>query len=123
MTRTRAIFVFIAAAGLALAQAQQQPIPPQSQSAPGGWRRVGDPPPSPPVAVPQAQDPSEPVDRSDQYGQAQDNPPAPPQAQPAPRVNDRPPSPRPAYGLPPDVTLQPGTFVTIRTNQPLSSDH
>ena len=46
--------------------------------------------------------------------------PLPPQAQPTPRPNDRP--ARPAYGLPPQLTLQPGTYVTILTNQPLSSD-
>jgi hypothetical protein len=114
---------FIAIAGLALAQVQ----PPPSQPSQGGWRRVGDPPPSlpvPPQQQSQSQDPSEPIDRSDQFGQPiQDNPPAPPEVQQPPRMNDRPPSARPAYGLPPEVTLQPGTFVTIRTNEPLSSDH
>src|ERR1051326_7105907 len=29
---------------------------------------------------------------------------------------------RPAYGLPREVTLKPGTYVTVRINQPLSSD-
>jgi hypothetical protein len=63
------------------------------------------------------------VDRSDAYGQAQQTPPADPQfgQQQAP-PRDRPVY-RPAYGLPAEVTLKPGTFVTIRTNQPLSSDH
>jgi len=131
MTRYPLAFVFVAATGLALAQ-NQPPAAPQPQSTPGAWRRVGDPPPSLPVPAPQSQDPSEPVDRSDQYGQPSQVPPqapaqvppqAPPQAQPAPRPNDRPASARPAYGLPPELTLQPGTFVTILTNQPLSSDH
>jgi hypothetical protein len=61
------------------------------------------------------------VDRSDAYGQPiqQSGPPADPQlGQPA-----APPRDRPTYGLPREVTLQPGTFVTVRTNQPLSSDH
>jgi len=133
MTRYPLAFVFIAATGLALAQGQP-PANPQPQPAPGGWRRVADPPPSLPVPAaqsPQSQDPSEPVDRSDQYGQqSQDNPQVPsqipsqvpPQAQLAPRPNDRPASVRPAYGLPPQLNLQPGTYVTILTNQPLSSD-
>src|SRR5262249_32651121 len=29
---------------------------------------------------------------------------------------------RPAYGLPAELTLRPGNYVTIRTNEPLSSD-
>jgi hypothetical protein len=37
--------------------------------------------------------------------------------------NDRPPSARQSYGPPPEVTLRPGTFVTVRINQMLSSDH
>jgi hypothetical protein len=40
----------------------------------------------------------------------------------ADRYNDRP-QERPSYGLPAEVTLKPGTYVTVRTNQPLSSDH
>ncbi|HEY2014453.1 MAG TPA: hypothetical protein VGH38_13175, partial [Bryobacteraceae bacterium] len=161
-TYLRSALVFVAAAGLALAQ-NQPPVNPQAQPVPGGWRRVGDPPPAqPPVSVPanQSQDPSEPVDRSDQSGQPaqngpqpgypaaqppnyqgpqpgyqdpqpgyQDPPPGyqgpqnPPPGPPAARQNDRPTYNRPAYRLPREVTLQPGTFVTIRTNQPLSSDH
>jgi hypothetical protein len=96
------IFTLAAAASLAFAQ------PPS-----GGWRRAGDPPPAPAEAsrppVPAAQDPAEPVDRSDQFGQT-----AAPQA-PAPD--------RPAYGLPPTVTIKPGTFITVRMNDELSSDH
>lgn len=116
--------VFLAASSLVLAQ-DRPPANPQQQPAPGGWRRVGDPPPLP-LPRGQAQDPSEPVDRSDQFGQpVQENqlPTPPPASQPAPRPNDRPSSARPAYGLPPEVTLHPGTYVTIRTNQPLASDH
>jgi hypothetical protein len=135
----------LAAAGLALAQDQTQPAPPQPQTAPNGaWRRVGDPPPAPvaqspapasqspaPGTQPQA-DPSQPVDRSDAYGQQlppatgepqdvqqappQGAPPPPPQQQMAPQGNP------PAYGLPAQVTMQQGTYVTIRLNQPLSSD-
>src|SRR3954466_7363830 len=99
MTRYSLGLGFIAIAGLAMAQVQP------SQ---GGWRRVGDPPPSLPVpqqSQAQAQDPSEPIDRSDQFGQPiQDNPQALPEPQQPPRMNDRPPYARPAYGLPPEVT-------------------
>lgn len=63
-------------------------------------------------AVVEAQDPSQPVAR-DGFGQAQPAAARPPAAQP----------PRPAYGLPPQVTLKPGTFVTMRINQQLASNH
>jgi len=137
-------------AACAVAMAQDQ--------APGGWRHVGDPAPAPPAATApnsapgagnEAQDPTEPVERSDQYGQpaaatpspaAQDPAQAaPPQYQPQyQRAPNQPPAPqyqqryqpapnqpanRPAYGLPATLTLQPGTFFTVRINQALSSAH
>jgi hypothetical protein len=82
------------------------------------------------------------VDRSDAYGQPQQGqyphqgqfppqqqfPPDDPQAvqppqpgQPGMQSQSRP--SRPPYGLPAQVTLNPGTFVTMRINQGLSSDH
>ncbi|MDR3699069.1 MAG: hypothetical protein P4L56_05495 [Candidatus Sulfopaludibacter sp.] len=110
-TRISGILVFLAASGLVLAQQSAQT---------GGWRRATDPAPAaqqtqPPDAQqqPQQQDPSEPVARSDDFGQANANAPQAGQQQ----------AKRPAYGLPPQVTLRPGTYVTIRTNQMLSSDH
>ena len=60
----------------------------------------------------ETQDPSQPVAR-DGFGQAQQPAARPPAAQP----------PRPAYGLPAQVTLKPGTFVTMRINQELASNH
>jgi hypothetical protein len=100
-----------------------------------------------PAGQPQSQDPSQPTDRTDAYGQPvpapvpavtaepqdaqqfppQDAPPAPPMAPQTAPPNGRPSGPpqmnnRPAYGLPAEVTLQPGTYVTARINQPLSSD-
>jgi hypothetical protein len=57
--------------------------------------------------VPQDQ----PVTR-DAYGQAQPSANRPPAAQP----------PRPAYGLPAQVTIKPGTFLTMRINQHLASN-
>ena len=60
----------------------------------------------------QQQDPAQPAAR-DAYGQTQQQPAArPPAAQP----------PRPAYGLPAEVTLKPGTFLTMRINQGLASN-
>jgi len=84
MTRivTHPTLVLLAASGLALAQS------------------------APPAAA--QQDPTQPVARSDAYGQPQ---------RPTP-----PPAARPAYGLPAQVTLKPGTFVTIRINEGLASN-
>jgi hypothetical protein len=84
--------------------------------------------------APSQQDPTEPVDRSDAYGQPGQQPPQQDQQQPPPiqqepvppadpQINRRSLSRPPGYGLPPSVTVKPGTFLTIRTNQPLSSDH
>lgn len=88
----------------------------------GGWRRWDDPPPAPapqtqPAQAPlpdvQDQDPTQPVARADSYGQPQ---------QPQQQRDDRPPAAVPHYGLPSEVTIRPGTFVTVRVNQELSSD-
>src|SRR5438067_5710260 len=60
MTTHRYLALVVAtASGLVLAQAQ----------APGGWRSVNDRPPAPPPQQAQSQDPTQPVDRSDAYGQ------------------------------------------------------
>jgi hypothetical protein len=125
--------IILATAGLVLAQ---QP----AQSSSGGWRRASDPPPATgPTTAPPAQNP-EPV-AHDQYGQATNPSTAnvPPDAAqgdqdaistpaPPPPPSEAPPqaqrqSVRPAYGLPREVTLKSGAFVTVRINQPLSSDH
>ncbi len=107
----------------------------------GGWRRAGDPPPATPVerAQPAAppvldQDPSQPVARSDAYGQPQQQPAepypqsgAPPMQQPQmqqPQLRtNRPPAAVPHYGLPPALTMRAGMYVTVHVNQALSSDH
>jgi hypothetical protein len=92
----RTLFLILAASAFAFAQ------PPT-----GGWRKAGEPqqqPQQPPAGPPA--DP-EPVDRSDSFGQ-------PAGQQPSPN--------RPAYGLPPELTLRPGVYLTVRLNQPLSSD-
>lgn len=91
------VLAVVTAAGLAWAQDQ-----PAAPPAPGAWRHMGD--------QAQAQDP-EPVDRS--VVQSDPNP----QPAAAPRRN------LPAYGLPPQLTLKPGTYINIRINEALSSDH
>lgn len=110
MTTHRYFALIVAtASGLIVAQAQT----------PGGWRSVNDRPPAAPPQQAQSQDPTQPVDRSDAYGQ-----PAPGYPDPQQQPEARPmPQRRPAYGLPPEVTLAPGTFVNVRVNQVLSSDH
>src|SRR4051795_2291179 len=123
---TRSLLLLLAACGLIFAQ---------DQPSTGGWRRAGDRPPqpapaatvpAPPSQVAKGQDP-EPVDRSDSFGQpAQAGPQQGPQEFPQEAPPQGPPQQssmnRPAYGLPPDVTLRPGTYVTVRIEQPLSSD-
>jgi len=108
--------ILIAVSGISFGQSQPN----------GGWRRAGTPAPAaetpaPPTEVEQAplagQDPSQPVARADEYGQAQ----TPPPQGPAP-LHDNAAPPRPAYGLPPQATIPAGTFVTVRVNQMLSSD-
>uniref|UniRef100_Q029W3 Uncharacterized protein n=1 Tax=Solibacter usitatus (strain Ellin6076) TaxID=234267 RepID=Q029W3_SOLUE len=99
----------------------------------GGWRRAGDPPPPAPVerAQPQDpgvldQDPTQPVARSDGYGQVDQQAQVqqqPQQPQLQQRQAQRPPAAAPRYGLPPAVAIKPGTFITVRLNQVLSSDH
>ena len=60
------------------------------------------------------------MDRSDAYGQ-----PAPQQQEPVLQQRPQAGQPsmnRPAYGLPGEITLRPGTYMTVRIGQPLSSD-
>jgi hypothetical protein len=118
------IAALLLTSGLALAQ-DQPPAPPQTPApANGGWRRIGDPPAATPQATtPAAQDPTEPVSQApvdqspapptDGYGQ----PPQPPQSAPAPQSSNR-----PAYGIPAQLTVKPGTFFTVRLNTILASN-
>ncbi len=102
MTRLHLIAITLfTGTGLLLAQDPQT----------SGWRRFNDPPPTPAV---QDQDPSQPVARPDPYGQ--------PQQPTDPQRNDRPPAAVPHYGLPSALTIKPGTFLTVRVEQTLSSD-
>jgi hypothetical protein len=114
--------VALAASGLLFAQ-NQSPI--------GGWRRVGDPPPASPSASsdPQLGQNPEPVDRSDAYGQPMETAPQTPQmtqspaTQPLTAPATSPSTTRSAYGLPAELILKPGTYISIRTGQALSTDH
>jgi hypothetical protein len=67
-----------------------------------------------PAPAAESSDPSQPVAR-DAFGQAQAQQPAnrPPAAQPV----------RQPYGLPAEVTMKAGTFVNMRINQELTSNH
>jgi hypothetical protein len=79
---------------------------------------VGDPPPQ------QQNDPTEPIDRNDSSGQLPASippqsafPETTPQQSTPPQVSNR-----PAYGTPATLTLKPGTFFTVRTNEMLASN-
>jgi hypothetical protein len=68
------------------------------------------------------------VARADSYGQTQpeqdqEQPPQQQAQQPPQPHNTRPPAAVPHYGLPAALTIKPGTFVTVRVNQELSSNH
>src|SRR5262245_33029618 len=121
MKTTRSLsFLCLAVSSLSIAQTTQS----------GGWRRAGDEQPPAAVESPQVtaagQDPSQPVARSDEYGQPLG--PAPQPQAPAPYQQNRqqrplPPPPSEPYGLPAQLTIPGGTFVTVRMNQELSSNH
>jgi hypothetical protein len=70
----------------------------------GGWRKLGDQNPAPAAA---------PVN--------QDDPAPAPSAPPADQNQPNYPPPQ-AGAIPPQLTLKPGTYITVRINQPLSSD-
>src|SRR5713101_5516899 len=90
----------LAACSLALAQDPQDnpaPAEPQQRSSPNhGWRRATDPPPA-----------DSNRDYSPDPGDSQSR-------EPEPNASN--------YGAPPQLTIKPGTFVTVRVNGWLSSD-
>jgi len=94
----------------------------QTQQQNGGWRRYT--PDQQAVASEQAppaapdQDPSQPMARSDEYGQ----PPALPPDQQRAQRPAAPPSAAPPYGLPPRVVIPAGTVIAVRLNQTLASN-
>ena len=96
---------------------QPAPPPPATSGGPtapsGGWRRfqpqdqqAGQPAAADPLPAPPAGDPQD-----QQQAQQQPQQPPPQQASLPPRY------------VPTTVTLPPGTWVTVRVNEPLSSDH
>lgn len=116
----------LATATFAFAQ-DTSPLPPQvnqqSSANAGGWKRVGE-------ASVQAQ--NAPPNSYPQYGQIQSSDPnqapaSPPQYYPPPAAynqqnnQNNPPAPAPPP-IPSYLTIQPGTYVTVRVNQTLSSD-
>jgi hypothetical protein len=103
----RSVALLLAASAVVLGQ--QPPADPQNAPASNsGWRRADDQTQSAPAA--QA-DPS-PAAR-DAYGQAQ---------QPSAKTPPAAQTSRPAYGLPAQVTLKPGTFLSMRINQKLADN-
>lgn len=100
----------------------------QNQPSHGGWRRAEEPPPPLEQADPQPDRPARPEPNVaqrgplDQYGSpvgrdGQQRPEGPPQ-------QFGPPPQQQQYGPPPSqLTIKAGTFITVRINQPLSSDH
>jgi hypothetical protein len=106
---TRMVVIALTATGLVFAQTAPPPT--------GGWRRATDPAPAPAAA---GQDP-EPVDHSDAYGQPAQNP-APPVYAPVQAQTAPPRLIRPAYGMPAELTMKSGAYVTVRLNDGLSTD-
>jgi hypothetical protein len=130
--RTAACYIttgILAASGFAYAQDSSSPPAEnqqQSSASSGGWKRVDDPPPQD-----QSAPASNPDDNSDQNNAATDpnqsppDPPAdnqPPYDQPANNQQQPPNYNQPNDQIPPQLTIQQGTFITVRVNQPLSSD-
>jgi hypothetical protein len=104
--RTTASYLFavvLAGGSLTFAQEQQDSPPPAQNQSSSGWHRFSGPPPAPPAA-PQNQNNS-------QSGAA--NPYQPHGA----ASNQQGPT------VPPRLTIQRGAYVTVRTDQILSSDH
>lgn len=119
----------VAAFGTVVAFAQEPQTPPadpqeQQSPAPGGWRRVTEPSPSTTQTVPPADDPSaapaNPGYRPlDAYGQSR---PAYPDPTPLPSADPSAPRSQYRYTLPSELNLRPGTYLTVRLDQMLSSD-
>jgi hypothetical protein len=99
-----------------VAQDVNQPAPPSPTAPSGGWRKF-QPQDQDQQGQPAAEAPLPPPD-------AQDQAPPPPQAQaPQGQYQQAPPPPQAARYAPTTITLPAGSWVTIRLNEPLSSDH
>ena len=95
----------------ATGEVQEEPAP-----APGGWRRATDPPPAPVPGPGLSSRAGAPLN---EYGAPAGQP---PQGPPQGRPDQDPAMQQPPPDLPPTLTLKPGTFVTVRVNDFLSSD-
>ena len=104
---------FLAASGLALAQQLPKAAPSSDgNTAPHEWRRVDAPPPDQQASAQVQGVPGAP------YGVQNGGPGA------APDPYQPPPSSAPTAGsFPTQLTIRPGTYVTVRIDQGLSSDH
>jgi len=120
----RISIALLTAAGLVLAQ--DQTPPPAPDQTPHAWRSVNDPlpanvdPASQPAADPAAVAQADPQQTAPAQAYPAQNP-APYPAPSQPTVQPYP-APVPNYGVPAQLTIRPGTYVTVRLNQWLSSD-
>jgi hypothetical protein len=141
-TSTAAAVLILSLAGTlpGVAQDAEQPAPPPAQTAPsGGWRKfqpqdgqpaAADPLPPPPGPVgsgdPQDQSQAPPPQAPYPQGPQQAYPQAPypqgQQQQAYPQQGYPQQAPPPARYAPTSITLPVGTWVTVRVNEPLSSD-
>jgi hypothetical protein len=96
---------------LAFSAASALPGLAQNQAPSTGWRRVGEPSPA--------------DQQQGQYPQQQDQYPQPQQGQYSQSQQGQYSQPQPADQMPPSyaLTVPAGTWITVRMNQPLSSDH
>jgi hypothetical protein len=115
----------LAVPSLVLAQDQQAPPPDAQQQTPppsGAWRRVGEPANQPAPSNPRStMDPN--YGQGSNYGQSPNYGPPPAYGQGAGRYPNQPTGPYNPGPIPPRLTIKPGTLVTVRLNQGLSSDH
>jgi hypothetical protein len=127
MTRTIGFIALSSFAALSLALAQdsqdQQPAPPpdaqqqQSTAPDAGWRRATDPAPVQAAAPDQV--PQQPT-----FANRPNYAAYPDYSQQGQRSDpNRPADPPPMPPVPAQLTIKQGTYVTVRVNQPLSSDH
>ena len=120
--------LLVTAGAAAFAQDPSQAVPPNdpAQQGPmrnGGWRRAEEPPPQDSAQLQDRTAPAGPAyaqsEGRDQFGAPvrggqQDGP---------PRGGSFGPQPSAPAAAPSQLTIRPGTFVTVRVDQPLSSDH
>lgn len=138
MLRLRVLSLAVLAGPLFLNAQDPAPMPQPSDSQSHGWRRAGSSPPAQAQAVPPV---AGTADRSAYPGDPNAGPPPPayPQNEPRDQYGNPvrggqspaggpsqmpPPQGLPPQGPPPaQLTIKPGTYLTVRVNQPLSSDH